>query len=72
MRTLEDLQFSNSFAGLSSGFRTRRNPLAEPHLIGLSPAAAGLIVEVFFYRGKYQQPPNPPDGGRGIRANCSS
>lgn len=45
MRTFDDLYFSNSFAALPGDFhsRLRPTPLADPHLVSLSAAAAGLI-----------------------------
>jgi len=45
MHTLDDLHFSNSFAALPGAFhsRLRPTPLTDPHLVCLSPGAAGLI-----------------------------
>jgi len=45
MKTLEQLQFDNSFARLPDGFHTRLapTPLPEPYLVSFNPDAAALL-----------------------------
>jgi len=45
MKTLEQLQFNNSFSRLPAGFysRLQTTPLAHQFLISFNPAAAELI-----------------------------